>query len=165
MSRRPGVSFSVLTVSDSCSAGEREDLSGPEIVRLLSAAGYSPVELVVVPDGVKPVSEALARLCEGASLVLTTGGTGLSPRDFTPEATAAVCERLVPGIPEMLRARSARTAPAAWLGRGCAGIRGSALVINLPGGLKAVGECVEFLLPLLPHALEVLRGEAGRCGG
>jgi molybdenum cofactor synthesis domain-containing protein len=160
-----GIAFSVLTVSDSCSAGEREDLSGPEIVRLLSRAGYAPAELTVVPDGMESVSEALIRLCRAASLVLTTGGTGFSPRDFTPEATAAVCDRPVPGIPEMLRARSALKTPTAWLGRGCAGIRGETLVINLPGSVKAVSECVELLLPLLPHALEVLRGAAGRCGG
>lgn len=123
------------------------------------------MELAVVPDGIEPVSEALSRLCKDASLVLTTGGTGFSPRDFTPEATASVCERLVPGIPEMLRARSAMKTPAAWLGRGCAGIRGETLVVNLPGSVKAVGECLEFLLPLLPHALEILRGMAGRCGG
>ncbi len=162
----PGVmTFSVVTVSDSCDAGKREDGSGPEIVRLMSAAGYRLVELMVVPDGVEPVSNALLRLCPAAMLVLTTGGTGFSPRDFTPEATLSVCDRLVPGIPEMLRSRSAMNVQSAWLGRGAAGLRGRSLVVNLPGSVKAVRECVGFLLPILPHALEVLAGQADRCGG
>lgn len=157
--------FSVLTVSDSCAAGLREDGSGPEIVRVMSGAGYTIVESMVVPDGTEPVASALVKLCGAASLVLTTGGTGLSPRDFTPEATVKVCERLVPGISEMLRARSAEKVGSAWLGRGCAGIRQGSLVVNLPGSVKAVRECLEFLIPILPHALEVLTGDAGRCGG
>jgi molybdenum cofactor synthesis domain-containing protein len=158
-------SFSVLTVSDSCATGDRKDGSGPEIIHLLEKAGYTPGDCRVVPDGVEPVSSALIELCGKAALVVTTGGTGFSPRDFTPEATIAVCQRMVPGIPEMLRARSAVTVESAWLGRGPAGICGGALVINLPGSVKAVRECVGFLLPLLPHALGVLEGSAGRCGG
>lgn len=161
----PVNTFSVLTVSDSCSSGARTDGSGPEIVRIMSEAGYSFIELLVVPDGIEPVTAALRKLCGSASLILTTGGTGLSPRDFTPEATLLICDRIVPGISEMLRARSAETVNSAWLGRGCSGISGDSLVINLPGSIKAVRECVSLLIPLLPHALEVLSGDAGRCGG
>lgn len=157
--------FAVLTVSDSCARGDRKDGSGPEIIHLLEKAGYAAGEYRVVPDGVEPVSSALIELCLGAALVVTTGGTGFSPGDYTPEATLSVCEREVPGIPEMLRARSAASTESAWLGRGRAGIRGATLVVNLPGSVKAVRECVGFLLPLLPHALEVIRGRVGRCGG
>jgi molybdenum cofactor synthesis domain-containing protein len=158
-------SFSVITVSDTCAAGLREDGSGPEIIGVMTGAGYTLVESVVVQDGIDSVASALRKLCGGSSLVLTTGGTGLSPRDFTPEATVEVCERLVPGIAEMLRARSAETVGSAWLGRGCSGIREGSLVVNLPGSVKAVRECLEFLIPILPHAIEVLAGDAGRCGG
>jgi len=162
---RPMKSFSVITVSDTCAAGLREDGSGPEIIGVMTGAGYTLVESVVVQDGIDSVASALRKLCGGSSLVLTTGGTGLSPRDFTPEATVEVCERLVPGIAEMLRARSAETVGSAWLGRGCSGIREGSLVVNLPGSVKAVRECLEFLIPILPHAIEVLAGDAGRCGG
>lgn len=162
---RPMRSFSVITVSDTCAAGLREDGSGPEIIGVMTGAGYTLVESVVVQDGIDSVASALVELCGGASLVLTTGGTGLSPRDFTPEATMQVCERLVPGVSEMLRARSAETVGSAWLGRGCSGIREGSLVVNLPGSVKAVRECLELLIPLLPHAIEVLAGDAGRCGG
>jgi len=162
---RPLKTFSVLTVSDSCAAGLREDGSGPGIIGVMTGAGYTLVESMVVPDGIESVVSALCKLCGGASLVLTTGGTGLSPRDFTPEATIKVCERLVPGVSEMLRARSAEKVGSAWLGRGCSGIRNGSLVVNLPGSVKAVCECLDFLIPLLPHALEVLAGDVGRCGG
>ncbi len=162
---RPLMSFSVLTVSDSCAAGLREDGSGPVIIGIMTGEGFTVIERMVVPDGIEPVASALGKLCGGASLVITTGGTGLSPRDFTPEATIQVCERLVPGISEMLRARSAEKVESAWLGRGCAGISNGSLVVNLPGSVKAVRECLEFLIPLLPHALEVLAGDVGRCGG
>lgn len=157
--------FSVLTVSDSCAAGTRADGSGPEIVRIMAGSGFSLVQHVTVPDGVEPVASALRALSAETSLVLTTGGTGLSPRDYTPEATLSVCERAVPGIPEMLRARSAEKVDSAWLGRGCAGIRGNTLIVNLPGSVKAVRECLGFLLHLLPHALDVLAGRVDRCGG
>jgi molybdenum cofactor synthesis domain-containing protein len=161
----PLKSFSALTVSDSCAAGLREDGSGPGIIRVMTGAGYTLVESMVVPDGVESVASALRKLCGGASLVLTTGGTGLSPRDFTPEATMEVCDRLVPGISEMLRARSAEKVGSAWLGRGCSGVSQGSLVVNLPGSVKAVRECLEFLIPLLPHALDVLAGDVKRCGG
>lgn len=158
--------FSILTVSDSCKDGTRTDTSGPTIIGIMEEAGYTQVDYRITEDGVEPVSICIEEMChQGVDLLLTTGGTGFSPRDFTPEATDMVCDRKVPGIPEMLRYRSSEKVKAAWLSRGTAGIKGNTLVVNLPGSVKAVTECVEFLLPILPHALEVLRGSVDRCGG
>lgn len=158
--------YSVLTLSDSCSRGEREDRSGPAVIKLMDEAGYSLVDYRISPDGYEPVTEALLEICKPSTdLVITTGGTGFSPRDFTPEATSGVCQRIVPGIPEMLRYMSSEKVKTAWLSRGTAGIRGNTLIINLPGSVKAVSECIEFLLPVLPHSLQVLRGSVSRCGG
>ena len=158
--------FSVLTVSDSCSEGTRIDKSGPAIAEIMAVAGYTKIESRITADGVEPVSLSIREMSRsGVDLLLTTGGTGFSPRDFTPEATELVCDRKVPGIPEMLRYRSSEKVKAAWLSRGTAGIKGNTLVINLPGSVKAVTECIEFLLPILPHAIEVLRGSVDRCGG
>jgi len=157
--------FSVLTVSDSCSSGKREDGSGPVIVKLMEEAGYRLVDYRITEDGIEAVSRSLKKMCRpGTDLLLTTGGTGFSPRDFTPEATNLICERMVPGIPEMLRLRSSHKVETAWLSRGAAGIAGKTLVVNMPGSVKAVSECVGFLLPLLDHALQVLRGSVSRCG-
>ncbi len=159
-------SFSVLTVSDSCKEGTRTDTSGPTIIEILEKSGYTKVDYRITEDGIEPVASCIEEMCkQGVDLLLTTGGTGFSPRDFTPEATDLVCDRKVPGIPEMLRYRSSEKVKAAWLSRGTAGIKGNTLVVNLPGSVKAVTECVEFLLPILPHALEVLRGSVDRCGG
>ncbi len=158
--------FSVLTVSDSCFAGNREDLSGPTIISLMEKAGYELSEYLVSEDGIEPVAQSITKLCTlKTNLLITTGGTGFSPRDFTPEATDQVCTRFVPGIPEMLRLKSSEKVKSAWLSRGTAGIREETLVINLPGSVKAVTECVEFLLPILPHAMAVLKGSVDRCGG
>lgn len=157
--------FSVLTISDSCSRGEREDGSGPAIVELMTKAGYELMDYRIVCDGMCSVSKAITGLCSAEPcFLLTTGGTGLSPRDQTPEATDKVCSRKVPGIPEMLRYRSSEKVLTAWLSRGTAGISGNTLVINLPGSVKAVTECVGFLLPVLVHAGEVLSGSVTRCG-
>lgn len=158
--------FSVLTVSDSCKEGTRTDGSGPAIIDLMKAAGYKQIDYRVTEDGIEPVSSCIEDLCTNeVDLLITTGGTGFSPRDFTPEATEIACDRKVPGIPEMLRYQSSKNVKAAWLSRGAAGIKGNTLVVNLPGSVKAVAECVEFLLPILPHALKVLRGDVSRCGG
>ena len=158
--------FSVLTVSDSCKEGSRTDTSGPAITGIMEEAGYTLVDYRITEDGTEPVAALIKEMCHpGVDLLLTTGGTGFSPRDFTPEATEMVCDRKVPGIPEMLRYRSSEKVKAAWLSRGTAGIKGNTLVVNLPGSVKAVTECATFLLPILPHALEVLRGSVGRCGG
>ena len=155
----------ILTLSDSGAAGRREDQSGPVIRELLEAAGYEVVHTALLPDGREPLASELRRLCDGdlADLVLTTGGTGFSPRDLTPEATLEVVERPAPGIAEAMRWHSLQITPRAMLSRAAAGIRKGALIVNLPGSPKAVRECLEFLLPTLAHGLEVLKGIGGEC--
>ena len=155
----------IITLSDAGYAGRREDKSGPVIRELLEGAGYEIVHAALLPDGVEPLAGELKRLCDGdiADLVLTTGGTGFSPRDLTPEATRAVTERPAPGIAEAMRWNSLQITPRAMLSRGEAGIRKGALIVNLPGSPKAVRECLEFILPALGHGLEILKGTAGNC--
>ena len=155
----------IITLSDAGYAGRREDKSGPVIRELLEAAGYEIVHAALLPDGVEPLAGELKRLCDGdiADLVLTTGGTGFSPRDLTPEATRSVVERPAPGIAEAMRWQSLQITPRAMLSRAEAGIRKGALIVNLPGSPKAVRECLEFILPALAHGLEILKGTAGEC--
>ena len=155
----------IITLSDAGYAGRREDKSGPVIRALLEEAGYTVVHTALLPDGVEPLAGELKRLCDGdiADLVLTTGGTGFSPRDLTPEATRAVTERPAPGIAEAMRWNSLQITPRAMLSRGEAGIRKGALIVNLPGSPKAARECLEFILPALGHGLEILKGSAGNC--
>ena len=155
----------IITSSDSGYAGEREDLSGPVIAEMLTEAGYEVVSLIVLPDDRKMLEEEMKAVCDEdrADLLLTTGGTGFSPRDVMPEATAAVSERMVPGIPEAMRYYSLQITPRAMLSRAAAGIRKGTLIVNLPGSPKAVRECLEYILPALGHGLEILRGEAKNC--
>lgn len=155
----------VITLSDSGHAGTREDKSGPVIVDLAAKAGYEVVHTVLLPDDPEMLKAELIRLCDGdlADLILTTGGTGFSPRDCTPEATMAVVERPTPGIPEAMRALSMKITPRGMLSRAAAGIRKGALIVNLPGSPKAVAECLEYILPPLEHGLEILKGTAGNC--
>ncbi len=148
----------VLTVSDGVVAGTREDRSGAALAERLSAAGYEVVERVTVGDGVAPVSDSLRRLARGfTGLVVTTGGTGFGPRDLTPEATLAVLDRQAPGLAEAMRLVS----PLGRLSRAVAGTLGSAIVLNTPGSPRGAVECLEAVLDVLPHALDLLAGRGG----
>ena len=150
----------IITVSDRCFAGEREDLSGPALAACLEARDFSLLPSVLVPDERDQIEAALIAACEaGAALVLTTGGTGFAPRDVTPEATLAVVEKQVPGIPEAMRAASLAITPRAMLSRAAAGIRGRSLILNLPGSPKAALENLEPVLPAVLHGLKMLRAE------
>jgi len=156
----------ILILSDKGSKGEREDKSGPLIARMLEGAGYSVVDQILLPDERSAIENELINLADRrrVDLILTTGGTGLSRRDVTPEATIAVAERMVPGIAEAMRAHSLQITGRAMLSRGVSAIRGGALIVNLPGSPKAVCECLEFVLPQLGHGIEILRGDAQECG-
>ena len=148
----------MITASDRCAAGTQTDTSGPLLVRLLRDAGAQVIDSKVVADDRDLLSAALRAAAHVADLVLTTGGTGLSERDTTPEATLAVCDRLVPGLAEQIRLRGAEQTPFAALGRGVCGIAGRALIINLPGSPAGAESGFRAVLPLLPHALELLAG-------
>ena len=148
----------VLTVSDGVSAGVREDKSGDELERLLAEDGYE-VARRIVPDEREAIAEAVAELADECAVVLTTGGTGMAPRDVTPEATLEVVDRLAPGIAEAIRADSISKTPHALLSRGVAGTRGAALVVNLPGSTGGCRDGYAVLRPALEHALSLLAGE------
>jgi molybdopterin adenylyltransferase len=153
------VRTAVLTVSDGVSAGDRDDRSGDVLEELLAAEGWE-VERRVVPDERVAIAVAIRDLAARSDVVLTTGGTGLAPRDVTPEATRDVIERVAPGIAEALRADAIAKTPHGLLSRGVAGVIGRALVVNLPGSPGGCRDGVELLRPALPHAVELLRGES-----
>ncbi len=154
----------VVTVSDRASKGEREDASGPALRELLASRGYDVVYTRVVPDEQDVIERVLADCAASdVALVLTTGGTGFSPRDVTPEATMAVCERMAPGIPEAMRAASMLVTPRACLSREAAGIRGRTLIVNLPGSPKAARENIEAVIDAIAHGLRILRGGTADC--
>src|SRR5207237_4624498 len=150
----------VITVSDACAAGEREDASGAALVELLAEAGAKIVAREVVNDDLAPLTHLLRAYAERAdvNLIVTTGGTGLSPRDNTPEATRAVIEREAPGFAEAMRAETLRQTPTAMLSRGLCGVRAGTLIINLPGAPKAVRECFAVIRPVIGHAITLLVG-------
>jgi molybdopterin adenylyltransferase len=149
----------VLTISDGASKGERQDVSGENIRVLLTRLPDAVVSAgTIIPDEREQIAAVLREWCDEKklNLILTTGGTGMAPRDVTPEATRAVIEREAPGIAEAMRSVSLQYTPMAMLSRGIAGIRGRTLIINLPGSPKAVKECLEYILPVLPHAINLL---------
>ena len=158
--------FGVLTLSDKGARGEREDTSGRALMAMLGDKGYEPVAYALIPDDREVIVETLREWADELSvdLIITTGGTGLSPRDVTPEATREVLDKEVPGMAEAMRMASMRITPNGMLSRGLVGIRGRSLIINLPGSQKAARENLEVVLPVLDHALYKLKGGAADCG-
>jgi molybdenum cofactor synthesis domain-containing protein len=156
----------VLTISDKASRGERDDRGGPTIREMMEAAGARIAEYAVVPDERDQIAETLRRMADvlDLDLVLSTGGTGLAPRDVSPQATREVVEYEVPGLAEAMRAASLAKTPAAMLSRAIAGVRRHTLIVNLPGNPRGGRECLEVILPALPHAVSLLRSEVGEHG-
>lgn len=148
----------VLTISDRCSRGEQEDLSGPAVCDLLRGSGMADIDAETLPDEVDLIAAALRRHARAAQLIVTTGGTGLAARDVTPEATRVVCDRLIDGLAERMRAEGLLHTPMAALSRGVCGTAGRALIVNLPGSVGGARTSLAAILPLLPHALDLLAG-------
>jgi len=154
------IKVAILTISDKGAGGSREDVSGPAIEQMLPRDTYNVCGKKIIPDDCQTIADALRDFSDqkAMDLVLTTGGTGLGPRDVTPEATMSVCDRMVPGLGEILRSESFRIVPNAVLSRGVSGMRKNTLIVNLPGSPKAVRECLEIILKILPHAVAMMRG-------
>lgn len=159
------INIGIITASDKGACGEREDISGKTIAETLANIGEVK-RYVIVPDEQDLLSQEIVNMIDHLKidLVLTTGGTGFGPRDVTPEATLAVIHRQVPGIPEVMRAKSLEKTSRAMLSRAVAGIRGQSLIINLPGSPKGVRECLDAILPALEHGVAIMKGNAGECG-
>ena len=157
------ITFAVITMSDRGASGLREDKSGRLLKEYLEERGYQCLDYRILPDEWGPLREALLELSERVDLVVTNGGTGLSPRDITPDVTLEVIEREVPGIAEALRAEGMKKTPRAMLSRGVAGIKGRCLIVNLPGSPKAVQESLDVLVEVLPHAIEKIKGSEKEC--
>jgi molybdenum cofactor synthesis domain-containing protein len=156
----------IITVSDRGSQGAREDLSGPEVARLLQGIDCRIEQTVIVPDETDRIREILVRFAdeEKLDLIVTTGGTGVSPRDVTPDATLAVIQKEIPGMAEAMRRASAAKTPHAMISRAIVGIRGASLIVNLPGSPRGARENLEVLLPAIPHAVEKIKGDETECG-
>ena len=154
------IKVAILTISDSCARAKRDDLSGQTIKDMLPEDKFEVCEKTIIPDDYETITKTLRRFADEqkAQVVLTTGGTGLGPRDVTPEATTAVCDRRVPGLSEILRCESYKKTPNAMLSRGVSAMRDNTLIINLPGSPKAVRECMEIIIEVLPHAVDMIRG-------
>ncbi len=155
----PNPTAAVVTVSDSCARGERQDRSGPAVAQLLEKLKFSVTVREVIPDDVIKIQNLLIRLAREVRLIVTTGGTGVAPRDVTPEATTAVCDRLLNGIPERMRSEGIKKTPFAALSRAVCGVRGQALILNLPGSPAGATESLEAVAEILPHALDLLSGK------
>jgi molybdenum cofactor synthesis domain-containing protein len=155
---KPAITAAVITVSDSCARGEREDLSGPAVSQALEKRGFVVSVREVVPDNLIQIQNLLIRLAREVRLIVTTGGTGIAPSDVTPEATNAVCERLLDGVAELMRSEGLKKTPFAALSRGLCGVRAKALILNLPGSPKGAVESFEAVADLMPHAVDLLSG-------
>ena len=148
----------VITVSDSCARGEREDLSGPAVVQVLSKLGFQIVVREVVADDSIRIQNLIIQLAQDVRFIVTTGGTGIAARDVTPEATQAVCDRLLDGVAERMRSQGVKKTPFAALSRGVCGVRGTALILNVPGSPGGAVDSLEAVVELIPHALQLLQG-------
>ena len=162
---RAHIRVAVLTASDRSSRGERDDLSGVVISEIVAEQGWEVAFYGIVPDDRELLKKEMRRLADEmrVSLILTTGGTGLAPKDFTPEATLDVIDKEVPGLAEAMRKMSMEKTPHAMLSRAVSGLRGETLIVNLPGSPRAVRECLEVIIPAIPHAAELLRGTVSDC--
>src|SRR5215207_11218607 len=160
------ISAVVITASDACSRGERKDTSGAALVQLLTELGAEIITSKILSDDLEPLVQSLREFAERSdvNLIITTGGTGLGPRDNTPEATQRVIEREAPGIAEAIRSESLKATPMAMLSRGVCGVRSGTLIVNLPGSPKAVKESFAVIAPVLPHALDLLAGKTAHIG-
>jgi molybdopterin adenylyltransferase len=156
---KPALTAAVVTVSDSCARGERKDASGPAVARLLEKLNFSVAAHEVVPDDEIRIQNLLIRLARQVRLIVTTGGTGIAPRDVTPDATARVCDRMLDGVAEKMRSEGMKKTQYAALSRGICGVRGQALILNLPGSPNGAVESLEAVAGLLPHAIELLSGQ------
>ena len=154
------IKTAILTISDSCSNGTREDISGQTIIDMLPEKDFQIIQKKIVPDDLQKLANELINFCDNdeIDIVFTTGGTGLGPHDVTPEATASISDRLVPGISEIMRAEGFKKTPYAALSRGIACIRKNTLIINLPGSPKGVRESLEAILTFIPHAIKMMHG-------
>lgn len=160
------ISVVIITISDKASRGERKDTSGPEIEELLDKKIYSVKNIVIVPDEKNLIVKELEKFInKHADLIFTTGGTGLGPRDVTPEATSEVIEKNLPGFCEAMRIQNLKNTPFSIISRGTCGTSKNTLIINLPGSPKAVRECLKVILPAIPHAIHSLKGEIAECAG
>ena len=158
-SSTPELTAAVVTVSDSSARGEREDLGGPAVAAVLEKKGFRIVARQIVADDEPAIRDLLIRLCSQARFVVTTGGTGIAPRDFTPEATRAVCDRVLEGVAERMRSEGAKHTKFAALSRSVCGIRGQVIILNLPGKPSGAVESLEAVVDLIPHALQLVSGD------